>query len=156
MKLTEKQCALLSGFMYLDQSVKKSDDNGNKNIIGKIIEGLMDKEGQFNLKLLNPTGGITKEEAVELLKEIERDPALRNLEAVHSVDTGIRATCFVDSKAGDTKDAIVAFRGTGGITRDWEDNIVGAYEPVTAMWQEAVRNVEEIIESHNKSNSEAK
>ncbi len=76
--------------------------------------------------------------------------------AVHSVDTGIRATCFVDSKAGDTKEAIVAFRGTGGITRAWEDNIVGAYEPVTAMWQEAVRNVEEIIESHNKSNSEAK
>ena len=139
MKLTEKQCALLSGFMYLDQSVKKSDDNGNKNIIGKIIEYLKDETtGQFDREQLDPSGGITKEEAVELLKEIERDPVLRNLKAVHSVNTGIRATCFVDSKAGDTKDAIVAFRGTGGITRAWEDNIVGAYEPVTAMQQEAV------------------
>ena len=139
MHLTEKQCALLSGFMYLDQSVKKSDDNGNKNIIGKIIEYLKDETtGQFDREQLDPSGGITKEEAVELLKEIERDPVLRNLKAVHSVDTGIRATCFVDSKAGDTKDAIVAFRGTGGITRAWEDNIVGAYEPVTAMQQEAV------------------
>ena len=118
MHLTEKQCALLSGFMYLDQSVKKSGKSGNT--IGETIKDLKDKTtGQFNKEQLNPTGGITKEEAVELLKEIERDPVLRNLKAVHSVNTGIRATCFVDSKAGDTKDAIVAFRGTGGITRAW-------------------------------------
>ena len=138
MHLTEKQCALLDGYMYLDQSVKKRGKRSG-NTIGETIKDLKGKTtGQFKLDQLNPTGGITKEEAVELLKEIERDPVLRNLKAVHSVDTGIRATCFVDSKARGTKDAIVAFRGTGGITKSWVDNMVGAYEPVTAMQQEAV------------------
>lgn len=136
MQLTEKQCALLSGFMYLNQSVNKKEKKGKP--IGKIIKDLKDENEQINKDLLDPTGGITKEEAVEFLKEIEQDPVLRNLKPVHSVDTGIRATCFVDSKSNDKADAIVAFRGTGGITRAWEDNLVGAYEPVTAMQQEAV------------------
>ena len=132
MHLTEKQCALLSGYMYLNQSVNTDQS------IGKIINDLKDENGQFDLEQLDPSGGIKKEEAAEILKEIERDPVLRNLKAEQTVDTGIRATCFVDSRARGTKDAIVAFRGTGGITRAWEDNIVGAYEPVTAMQQEAV------------------
>ena len=135
MHLTEKQCGLLSEFMYLQQSVIMDKED----TIGTVIRDLKDKTtGQFNMDLLNPTGGITKDEAVEFLKEIEKDPMLRNLRAEHTIDTGIRATCFVDSKARDSKDAIVVFRGTGGITRAWEDNIVGAYEPVTAMQQEAV------------------
>ena len=136
MQLTEKQCALLSGFMYLNQSVNKKEKKGKP--IGKIIKDLKDENEQINKDLLDPSGGISKEEAVELLEEIEKDPILCNLKPLRSVDTGIRATCFVDSKARGTKDAIVAFRGTGGITRAWEDNLVGAYEPVTAMQQEAV------------------
>ncbi len=132
MKLSEKQCALLCGFMYLEQSVQ------NDTIVGDILDKIKNEKGQFDPNKLEPTGGITKEEAVTLLEEIERDPKLCGLKVVQSVDTGIRATCFIDTKSKDQKDALVAFRGTGGITRAWEDNFVGAYETTTAMQQEAV------------------
>ena len=67
MHLTEKQCALLDGYMYLDQSVKKRGKRSG-NTIGETIKDLKGKTtGQFKLDQLNPTGGITKEEAVSVL-----------------------------------------------------------------------------------------
>ena len=58
MHLTEKQCALLSGYMYLDQSVNTEDT------IGTTINRLKLDNGQFKLDKLNPTGGITKKRAL--------------------------------------------------------------------------------------------
>ena len=77
MHLTEKQCALLSEYMYLDQSVKNSETSGKT--IDETIKKLKDKTtGQFDMDKLDPTGGITKEEAVEFLKKDRIDVAVAN------------------------------------------------------------------------------
>ena len=69
-----------------------------------------------------------------------------SLEAVESIDSNIRATCFVDPS--DYK-AVLVFRGTGGIPEAWRDNLRGAYMKDTDMQKEAKLFFDSIKDDYN-------
>lgn len=95
--------------MYLPQFVREQT-------IGDIVQDLKDADGNYQqFELVDVSGGISVEEAEAFLKEIEKDETLMNLQVEKSIDTEVRASCFVDSRNPDSKEAALVFRGTVGI-----------------------------------------
>ena len=115
-ELTESQLLLLDNFMYISGSsgVPKG------TTVNEIIETMYTND----LSKDDLSGGITVEQAYEILNEIKSDSTLCNLTIQASLDTdGVRASCFVD----DYGNATVTFRGTGGTYEAWNDNLLGEY-----------------------------
>lgn len=115
-ELTESQLLLLDNFMY----ISGSSGVPNGTTVNEIIETMYTND----LSKDDLSGGITVEQAYEILNEIKSDSTLCNLTISASLDTdGVRAACFVD----DSGNATVAFRGTGGTYEAWNDNFLGEY-----------------------------
>lgn len=123
-ELSEKELLLLDNFMYISGSTNK-----NKTI-DEVARGIL----AYGIEEGNLSGGITKEEAENILQEIQNNDNLKNLTISSSIDNeGIRASCFVDNQGN----ATVAFRGTGGSYEAWEDNLLGEYQTDTRYQQQA-------------------
>lgn len=144
MELSEKQLLLLSAYMYMPQSVQVD------KTIREVINELKDSNNNYRHDLLQGvTGGSSVEEAEHLLTEIEKDDFLLDLEVTESLDTGIRCSCFKNSKNPDSNDVVLAFRGSGGISKAWADNFRGLYQTETMMQQEAITFVNEKCKGMN-------
>jgi hypothetical protein len=103
-KLSEKELLLLCNYMYIDGST--DIDDVLKYSIPKIeSKVLSDKKG----KCLS--GSIERKEALGIILQIKSNNNLMCLEPVASIDTGVRATCFVNPA---DNEAVLVFRGTGG------------------------------------------
>lgn len=145
MYLSEKQLLLLDNFLYLSASAKVKEKTIEDIIAYLKIKGT----NEYNEKKIDVTGGIKPAEAIEFLKEIEKDEMLMSLRIKETVDTGIRGICFTDSRNPGSNYAVIAFRGTGGIPRAWSDNILGLYQTETMMQQEAVGFIDKVCADYN-------
>lgn len=127
MALSESQLLLLDCFMYSDLAPKNKH-----NTLKDIIESYIDKEtGEVDAALLEKadiqmSGDLPghSERLAEILSAIYADDALNSLTITHTTEEvkgGIRAACFVDKDGN----ATVAFRGTGGSYRQWNNNFEG-------------------------------
>ncbi|MEN8904573.1 MAG: Mbeg1-like protein [Clostridiales bacterium] len=137
--LSEKELVLLSNYMYIEGSTeigKKLDD---------VIVDIKTKiELDKNESLLS--GGINQKEALDIISQIQNNDKLMNLEAVDSIDGDVRATCFINPS---NLEAVVAFRGTGGIPEAWKDNMKGAYLKDTDMQLKSKSFFEGIKDDYN-------
>lgn len=123
-ELSESELLLLDNFMYISDSAQAGES------VGDIVDTLL-ANGISEHSL---SGGLTVENAQEILQEIQKNPELCDLTIAASIDNeGVRASCFVD----ENDSATVAFRGTGGSYEAWEDNLLGAYEVDTQYQQMA-------------------
>jgi len=136
-ELNEQQLGLLNSLIYLDADY--SPGKPMEDIIADIREsGVLDKS--------DLGGGLTKENAVELLKKIEGDDALMALKVDSAVDTEIRGVCFVNTE---TDEATIAFRGTGPAYAAWDDNCQGGYLTDTDMQKEALAFAQDCAERYD-------
>ncbi|MEN8908139.1 MAG: Mbeg1-like protein, partial [Clostridiales bacterium] len=137
--LNEQDLLLLSNYMYIDGSI----DLG-KNLrelipeLKNVVEN--DKKGMLL------SGGINQKEALQILSKLEKNDQLMNLRPVASIDKDVRATCFIDPS---DREAVLAFRGTGGIPEAWRDNLRGAYLKDTDMQKETKSFFEGIKDDYN-------
>ena len=138
MALSEKQMLLLDCFMYSDLAPKNCGKTMEDIIkqytdpsTGKVSVTLLEKSG------VNLSGDLPGhyDYLADIMNEINEDPKLRSLSITHTTEEykgSIRAACFVDTDG----DATVAFRGTGGSYRQWNNNFEG-YGDSSQQSQEA-------------------
>lgn len=124
-ELNEKQLMLLDSLVYLDCGFPEG------MTVGQLVTQLQ-KPGALDQYKFGE--GLTKEEAADMLKNIAADEALCGLTITNSVDGDIRAACFVDG-AGD---AVIAYRGTGPVYLEWDDDFQGGYLSDTDMQEQAL------------------
>ena len=128
---SEKQKLMLSAYVYLDISM------GGANISDTIAQ-YRSADGSFSagsVAAAGTGGGMDGEDVAELFTnmqaECETDPSFGELTASRKInDGGIRAVCYTG--VGDTN-PIVVFRGTGGTSEAWSDNMYGGFETSTRM-----------------------
>lgn len=125
-ELNEQQLVLLNSLVYLDASCAPNAS------VGTIVDELLQEGALDNMDI---GGGMTKEDAREMLTAIVEDQTLRDLKVDSCVDTEIRGVCFVNP---DTNEAVIAYRGTGPDYAAWDDNAQGGYLSDTDMQQEAL------------------
>ena len=124
-ELNEQQLVLLNSLIYLDANY--SPNTSVKNIVaGLLKDGVLEK--------MDIGGGMTTEDAREMLQQIAKDETLCALKVDSSVNTEIRGVCFVSPE----NEAVIAFRGTGPAYAAWDDNCQGGYLSDTDMQQEAL------------------
>ncbi len=122
--LSESELLLLNNFMYIQGSTS----------VSMTVEEIADEMLENGISEKQLSGGVTKEQAEQILKDIKKDPRLCDLEVKCSTDTdGVRAACFVD----ENNHATVAFRGTGGSYEAWKDNVLGEYQTDTKDQKQA-------------------
>ncbi|MEN8904571.1 MAG: Mbeg1-like protein [Clostridiales bacterium] len=137
-KFNEKELLLLSNFMYISGSTDKAPLNKLLNV----LESKLETDNVKNYL----SGGIDVKEAKSIISEIKQNDKLINLESVESIDGDVRATCFIDPS---DREAVLAFRGTGGIPEAWRDNLRGAYLKDTDMQKETKSFFEGIKDDYN-------
>lgn len=102
-ELSEKELLLLDNFMYISASAE------TKGTVESAVKEML----AIGISEENLSGGITVEEAKNILQEIQSN---ENLKITSSIDNeGIRASCFVDNQGN----ATVAFCGTGDFYEAW-------------------------------------
>lgn len=125
-ELNEQQLVLLNSLVYLDASCAPNAS------VGTVVNELLQEGALDNMDI---GGGMTKEDAREMLMAISQDETLCDLKIDSCVDTEIRGVCFVNP---DTNEAVIAYRGTGPAYAAWDDNAQGGYLSDTDMQQEAL------------------
>lgn len=129
-QLSEQELLLLNNFMYIKDSTSKNMK------VGDIVDSLLEN----GVKESSLSGGLTTEDAMTILKELDASDKLCDLKITQTTDAGgIRASCFVDAN----NEATVAFRGTGGLYDAWKDNVQGEYDTSTAMQELAEKFINE-------------
>ena len=124
-ELNEQQLVLLNSLIYLDADY--TPGTSVNAMVTKLLEdGVLDR--------MDIGGGMTKEDAREMLQEIAKDKTLCALKVDSCVDTEIRGVCFVSPE----NEAVIAYRGTGPAYAAWDDNCQGGYLSDTDMQQEAL------------------
>ena len=132
MELSEKQLLLLDEFMYSDIAPKTQ----NGSTLAEATERYVDGSGKVSVELiqqdidngtLHLSGDLNKNAAAmaDVMQQIRDDSYLSGLKKTASskeYEGSIRAACFVDEATGE---ATVAFRGTGGSYRQWNNNFEG-------------------------------
>jgi len=133
-RLSEKQLLLLDNLMYCEAVT-----SGKYPTVQSIVDDLLAHPENSGKR----TGSSDSEKLNKILTEISKDSTLMNLEIgkTHrdngSSTEAWSATCFVDP---DTKEATIAFRGTGGTYEAWFDNLEGAGYAELSPMQSSVRD----------------
>lgn len=124
-ELNEQQLVLLNSLVYLNANYSPKASVGS--IVTQLLqEGILDH--------MDIGGGMTKEDARDMLQEIAKDETLCALKIDSSVNTEIRGVCFVSPE----NEAVIVYRGTGPYYAAWDDNCQGGYLSDTDMQQEAL------------------
>ena len=132
-ELNESQLLLLNSLVYLDA------DFAPGFTVGEIVQNI-------DLDQIDYGGGLTREEAEELIQAIQNDPELASLEVSHYTDGEIRAACFVNPE---TNEAVIAYRGTGPLYEAWDDNCQGGYLSDTDMQKQALAFAQECAQDYD-------
>lgn len=130
-KYSERQLLMLSNFVYVPASV-------STGTISDIIDKYRNEKGEFSpdsVLAAGYGGGMSNTDIADLFtqidKEIKNDPQFGQLAASRILEqSDIRAVCYTDKE---DKNAVVAFRGTGGSKSAWSDDITGLYEEDTRL-----------------------
>ena len=143
MGLSNYQLVLLDNLIYLDTIVEFGNILGTNNV-GTVINALLYENSNPSNKAGTGTiaqdcknahsGGanciMELEDWVKVLKAIEADPVLCNLQ-IHNVEdtgkTGFRAATFISEEM---QENVIIFRGTS-TANEWIDNGEGGYLPMT-------------------------
>lgn len=139
--MSEKEMLLLSNYVYMDISTDEMS-------IGDSIDRFRNDAGGFDADSVANAGmtggGMTKEEAADLLKRIDEMPDdFKNLYPSKVLnDDDVRGICYTKGKS-DTGEACVVFRGTGGTYEAWHDNVLGQCQSDTAIQMKAADWVDE-------------
>lgn len=147
LNLSQKQMLLLSTYAY----------ELNSNKLQPISDNLktMKRNNQYDPSLVKSVeSGVTPSEFIKIFQEIDSDKTLSELVAVDSIDTHIRAICFVPKSQVDKKgaEAVLVFLGTKESNEAWLDNFEGAYNEDTNMQLEAGRFFEKISQNYTITN----
>lgn len=116
MTLSEEELLLLSAFMYTDISV-----NSKGETVHNAIKDYIDNPNKISELELSGDLKNEPEHALEILKAMDENKNISSLRIDATTDEkhgSIRAACFVDKEG----QATVAFRGTGGSYRQWNNN----------------------------------
>ena len=153
-KLTYEDLILLDNLIYLEWDAKEDEELIN------IVYDLLNTEELDNLidNMGNCTIKMPKSEWVNILKQIENKPNLKNLRIknVYNYKSGMRVACFVDGE----NNATVVFRGTT-TAKEWEDNGQGAYEYDTVEQIDALNYINSLevnnitVTGHSKGGNKA-
>ena len=130
---SQKQLLLLNNYEYLANSAELIPIKDNINSLK--TDGQIDKS-----KIELTASGIRPSDMVSMLKTIEEDSLLSDLVPVDSIETDIRAVCYVPkNKLRAWKpEAVLVFLGTKPIENAWLDCLQGSYQTDTALQQEAL------------------
>lgn len=139
-ELGEDQLLLLNCLVYLATTFAPGIS------IGTMVDEIL---GDNLLPCLNVGGGMSYDDACQMLKKIQQDDMLRNLVIESRVDTRIRGVIFAYPTSSE---AVVAFQGTGPYYAAWDDNCQGGYLTDTDMQEEALNFVKDWL--HSKHNSQ--
>lgn len=133
-QLSERQLLLLDNLMYCEAAT--SGDYPSVELLVNDLRNNLKNAGKI-------TGSSDSEKLSKILDEVAKDSALMKLEiGENHPDNGSSAdawsaVCFVDP---DTKEATIAFRGTGGTYEAWFDNLEGAGDAELSPMQRSVRD----------------
>lgn len=127
MPLTEEELLLLNCFMYADIAPNWANGTSVETILESFLndartEISVEKIKEANVKL---SGGLKAEQLADVMQQMYNNDAIMNLrieKTTPEYEGSIRAACFVDKTTGK---ATVAFRGTGGSYRQWNNNLEG-------------------------------
>lgn len=116
-QFSERDLLLLSNFAYFAPDKVEGRD------LGSVIDAKLSQLEQLAKK--NPDaivgGDIKASDAVIMLQDMKNSPNLTQLR-IAKQDAGVEAICY---EVPGTKQAVVAFQGTGGSYDRWKDNAVG-------------------------------
>lgn len=126
--MSEEELLLLSNYAYFYCSTEEGTIKDN-------INKLKTRDGKFDIEKVVAQGAcgdiITEEAAVDILKRIESDDKIANLELRRGINSGgIRCNLYADQN---DENATLVFRGTGGTYKAWEDNVLGEYKSDTKL-----------------------
>lgn len=116
--MSERDLLLLSNFAYF-----APDQIAEGTPLGVMVEAKLGEMRKIAAKDPDATvgGDISARDAVIMLEDMQYSPNLTQL-VVAKQDNSINAICY---EVPGTRDAVVAFQGTGGTYERWKDNAVG-------------------------------
>ena len=128
---SEKQKLMLSAYVYLDVSMESGT-------IADTLSKYKSPDGTFtpqSVAAAGKGGGMDSSDVAKLFtamqEECNKNADFGELTVARKInDGGIRAVCYTGE--GD-KDPILVYRGTGGTSEAWSDNMYGGFETETRM-----------------------
>ena len=145
--LNQKQLLLLNNYLYLENS---ADNISIKDRINSLkTDGKIDKS-----KLNITASGIRPSNMVKALEDLEKDKLLMSLVPVYTLETEIRAVCFVPKENVNkvNAEAVLVFLGTKPIENAWLDCLAGSYNSDTPLQLEAAAFHKKISEKYTVTN----
>lgn len=130
-RYSERQLLMLSNFVYIPACL-------STGTISEILDSYKDERGKFtpeSVAMAGYGGGMDTNDVATLFsrmdKEIEENPEFGKLSASRILEEeDVRAVCYTDTN---DEAPVVAFRGTGGTQKAWNDNFEGLYEKDTEL-----------------------
>lgn len=128
---SEKELLMLSNFVYLPAS----SDQGT---IGEILDKYMEADGNYtpeSVKNAGIGGGLDNDQVSQLFKimkeECDKNPDFADLSPSRILnESDVRGICYTNSK---DENPVIVFRGTGGTTEAWQDNMYGGFKTDTRI-----------------------
>lgn len=141
--LSQKQLLLLNNYEYLANSAELISIQDN--ISSFKTNGKIDKS-----KIEIIASGIRPSDMVRVLEAIDEDSLLSSLVPVSSLETDIRAVCYVPKSKVKTKkpEAVLVFLGTKPLENAWLDCLQGSYQSDTRLQQEALNYYKELSKKY--------
>lgn len=132
MSYSEKELLMLSNFVYLDASLQDGT-------VSEILSQYMTPEGTFteeSVRMAGCGGGLDLEQVSELFTQMKAEcdanpNGFGNLSAARRLEeSDVRGVCYTDRS---NQEPVVVFRGTGGTTEAWQDNMYGGFQNDTRL-----------------------